>query len=159
MQNIQIFCCYLLYQQNLCSSVILRQIGISLEECIWICYKLAFFNKTRKSVTSKKLGSCNFLQSTNVINIGKYAILPLFIGYETFSRAQNVAANCNLNDSNNFLPGFLYRTNLDLYNILKIPRYFRRSLLLLICLSSCWNSSFRFNKLWACSFILIGWSV
>ena len=143
-ENIQIYCCYLLCQQNLCSNVLLN---------------LLFFNKTRKPVTSKKLGSCDFSQSTYVINIGKYAILPLFIGFETFSCAQNVATNCNLNDSNNFLPGFLYRSNLDLYNILKIPRYFRRSSLLLIYLTSCWNSSFRSNKLWACSFILIGWPV
>ena len=43
--------------------------------------KLAYFNKTRESSTSQKLGSCDFWQITNsVLNKGKSAIPPIFNG-------------------------------------------------------------------------------
>ena len=45
--------------------------------------KLAYANKTKESITSQKLGSCDFWQIANsVLNKDKSAITPLFNGPE-----------------------------------------------------------------------------
>ena len=45
--------------------------------------KLAYANKTKESITSQKLGSCDFWQIANsVLNKDKSAITPLFDGPE-----------------------------------------------------------------------------
>ena len=50
--------------------------------------KLAYANKTKESITSQKLGSCDFWRIANsVLNKGKSAIPPLFNGLEVLSSA------------------------------------------------------------------------
>ena len=50
--------------------------------------KLASANETKESITSQKLGSCDFWQIANsVLNKGKSAIPPLFNGPEVLSSA------------------------------------------------------------------------
>ena len=45
--------------------------------------KLAYADKTKESITSQKLGSCDILQIANsVLNKGKSAIPPIFNGPE-----------------------------------------------------------------------------
>ena len=69
--------------------------------------KLAYVNKTKQSITSQKLGSCDFCRMANsIFNKGKSAIPPLFNGPEVFSSvsdkaklfAENFSKNTNLDD-------------------------------------------------------------
>ena len=75
--------------------------------------KLAYAKKTKESITSQKLGSCDFWQIANsVLNKGKSAIPPLFSGLEVLSCAsdkaklfaENFSLNSNLNDLGVSLP-------------------------------------------------------
>ena len=85
--------------------------------------KLAYANKTKESITSRKLGSRDFWQIANsVLNKGKSAIPPLFNRPEVLSSAsdkaklfaENVSLNSNLDDLGVSLPVFPSRTNLKL---------------------------------------------
>ena len=69
--------------------------------------KLTYANKTKDSITSRKLGSCGFWRIANsVLNKGKSAIPPLFNGPEVLSSASDKAKlfaehfslNSNLDD-------------------------------------------------------------
>ena len=54
--------------------------------------KLTYANKTRESITSKKLGSHYFWQiADSVLNNGKSAIPPLYNGPEVLSSASDKA--------------------------------------------------------------------
>ena len=97
--------------------------------------KLAFANKTKESITSQKLGSREIWQIANsVLNKGKSAITPLFIGPEVLSSASDKAKlfvehfsmNSNLDDSGISLPVFPSRTNLKLHNISVTPKMVRK---------------------------------
>ena len=70
--------------------------------------KLAYLNKTKESMTSQKLGSCDFWQIANsVLNKGNSAIPPLFNVLKMLSSvsdkaklfAENFSKNSNLDDS------------------------------------------------------------
>ena len=97
--------------------------------------KLAYANKTKESITSQKLGSCDFWQIANsVLNKGKSAIPPLFNGSEVLSSAsdkaklfaENFCKNSNVDDSGISLPVFPSRNNLKLYNISVTPKMVRK---------------------------------
>ena len=86
--------------------------------------KLAYANKTKESITSQKLGSCDFSRIANsVLNNGKSTIPPLFNGPEVLPSAsdkaklfaENFSNNFNLDDSGISLPVFPSRTNLKLH--------------------------------------------
>ena len=88
--------------------------------------KLTYANKTKESITSQKLGFCDFWQIANsVFNKGKSAIPSLFNEPEVLSSAsdkaklfaENFSLNSNLDDSGVSLPVFPFRTNLKLHNI------------------------------------------
>ena len=77
----------------------------------------------QESITSQKLACRDFCQITNIIlNNGKSATPPLFIGPEVLSSAsdkaklfaENFSKNSNLDDSAISLPFFPSRTNLKL---------------------------------------------
>ena len=54
--------------------------------------KLAYANKTKESITSQKLGSCDFWRIANsVLNKAKFTIPPLFNGPEVLSSASDKA--------------------------------------------------------------------
>ena len=100
--------------------------------------KLAYANKTKESITSQKLGSCDFWRIANsVLNKGKSAIPPLFNGPEVLSSASDKAKlfaekfslNSNLDDSGVFLPVFPSRTNLKLHNISITPKMVKKVLM------------------------------
>ena len=93
--------------------------------------KLAYANKTKRSITSQKLCSPDFWRITNsILNKGKSAIPPLFNGLEVLSSAsdkpklfaENFSKNSNLDDSGISLPDFPSRTNLKLNNIYVSPK-------------------------------------
>ena len=97
--------------------------------------KLAYANKTKESITSQKLGSCDFWRIANsVLNKGKSAIPPLFNGPEVLSSAsdkaklftENFSKNSNLDDSSISLPVFLSKTNLKLHNISVTPKMVKK---------------------------------
>ena len=74
--------------------------------------KLAYANKTKKSITSQKLGSQDFWRiANNVLNKGKSDIPPLFNGPEVLS-----------SDSGISLPVFPAASNLKLHNISLTPK-------------------------------------
>ena len=88
--------------------------------------KLAYANKTKESITSQKLGSCDFWRIANsVLNKGKSAIPLLFNSPKVLSSAsdkaklfaENYSIDSKLDDSGIFLPVFPSRTNLKLRNI------------------------------------------
>ena len=94
--------------------------------------KLAYADKTKDSITSQKLGSCDFWRiANNVVNKSKSVIPPLFNGPEVLSSAsdkaklfaENFSKNSNLDDS---LPVFPYRTNLKLHNISVTPKMVKK---------------------------------
>ena len=100
--------------------------------------KLAYANKTKESITSQKLGSCDFWRIGNsVLNKGKFAKPPLFNGPEVLSSASDKAKffaehfslNSNLDDSAISLPAFPSRTNLKLHNISVTPKMVRKVLM------------------------------
>ena len=97
--------------------------------------KLAYANKTKKSITSQKLGSCDFWRIANsVFNKDKSAIPPLLNGPEllcsAFDKAKLFAGhfsmNSNLDNSGISLPVFPSRTNLKLHNICVTPKMVRK---------------------------------
>ena len=97
--------------------------------------KLAYANKTKKFITSQKLGSRNFWRIANsVLNKGKSAIPTLFNGPEELSFAsdkaklfaENFSLNSNLDDSGVSLPVFPSRTYLKLHNISITPKMVRK---------------------------------
>ena len=76
------------------------------------------------SITSQKLGSCDFWRIANsTLNKGKSAIPPLFIGPELLPfvsdkvLAKSFSKNFNLDDLGISLPVFPSRTNLKLHNV------------------------------------------
>ena len=88
--------------------------------------KLAYANKTKESITSQKLGSCDFWRIANsVLNKGKSAIPPIFSGPEVLPSAydeaelfaENFSKKSNLDDLGISLPVLPSRTNLKLHNI------------------------------------------
>ena len=90
--------------------------------------KLAYANKTKESITSQKLGSCDFWRIANsVLNEGKSAIPPLFNGPKVLSLvsdkaklfAENFSKNSNLDDSGISLPAFPSSTHLRLQSMVK----------------------------------------
>ena len=96
--------------------------------------KLAYANKTKKSITSQKRGSRDFWRiAKSVLNKGKSALPPLFNGLEVLSSAsdkvklfpENFSMNSNLDDSGISLPIFLSRTNVKLHNIFVTPKTVR----------------------------------
>ena len=100
--------------------------------------KLAYANKTKESITSQKLGSCDFWRIANrVLNKGKSAIPPLLNRLEVLSFAsdkaklfaENFSLNSNLDDSGISLPVFLSRTNLKLHNISVTPKMVRKAVM------------------------------
>ena len=97
--------------------------------------KLAYANKTNKSITPQKCGSRDFWRIANsVFNKGKSAIPPLFKGPEVLSSAsekgklfaENFSKNSNLDDSGISLPVFPSRTNLKLHNISVSPKMVKK---------------------------------
>ena len=88
--------------------------------------KVVYATKTKKPITSQKLGSRDFWQIANsVLKKSKSAIPPPFNGSEVLSSAsdkaklfaKNFSKNSNLDDSGISLPVFPSRTNLKLHNI------------------------------------------
>ena len=97
--------------------------------------KLAYANKTKESITSQKLRSCDFWRIANsVLNKGKSAIPPLPNGPEVLPSAsdkakffaENVSKNSNLDDSGISLPVFPSRTNSKLHNIFVSPKVVKK---------------------------------
>ena len=97
--------------------------------------KLAYANKTKESITSQNLGSCDFWRIANsVLNKDKSAIPPLFNGPEVLSSAsdkgklfpENFSLNSNLDDSGVSLPAFPSGTNLNLRKISITPKMVRK---------------------------------
>ena len=93
--------------------------------------KLEYANKTKESITSQKLGSCDFWQFANsVLNKGKSAMPPLFNRPEVLSSAsekakffaEHFSLNSYLDDSGVFLPVVPSRTNLKWHNISVTPK-------------------------------------
>ena len=100
--------------------------------------KLAYANKTKESITSQKLGSCDFWRiANNVLNRGKSSIPPLFNGPKVLSSAsdkatffaENFSRNSNLDDSGILLPVFPSRTNLKLHNILVTSKMVKKDIM------------------------------
>ena len=96
------------------------------------------------SITSHKLGSQDFWQIANsILNTGKSALPPLFIGPEVLSSASDKAKlfaeifsqNSNLDDSGIFLPAYPSRTNLKLHNIFVTPKMVKQVIVNLLCIS------------------------
>ena len=97
--------------------------------------KLAYANKTEKSINSQKLGYRGFSRIANsVLNKAKSAILPLFNGSEVFSSVSNkgklyakiFSKNFNLDNSGISLPVYPSRTNLKLHNISVTPKMVKK---------------------------------
>ena len=97
--------------------------------------KLAYPNKTKESITSKKLGSWDFWRITNsVLDKGKSTIPPLFNRPEVLpsasdkakSFAENFSRNSNFDDSGISLPVSPSRTNLKLHNIFATPKVVKK---------------------------------
>ena len=97
--------------------------------------KLVYANKTKKSITSQKLGSWDFWQiANNVLKKDKSAIPPLFNSLEVLSSAshkaklfpENFSKNSNHDDSSIYLPVFPSRTNLTLHNISVTPKMVKK---------------------------------
>ena len=89
----------------------------------------------QESITSQKLGSCDFWRIANsVLNKGKSAIPPLFNGMDVLSSAsdkaklfaENFSLNYNLDDSDVSLLVFPSITNLKLHNISITPKTVRK---------------------------------
>ena len=85
--------------------------------------KLGYANKTKESITSQKLDSCDFWQIASVLNKGKSATPPIFNGPERLPSAskraklfaENFSKNSNLDDLGISLPDFPSKTNLKLH--------------------------------------------
>ena len=84
--------------------------------------KLVYANKTKNSISSQKLGSCDFWRFANsVLDKDKSATSPLFnsseVLFSTSDKAKLFAENSNLDNSGISLPVYPSRTNLKLHNI------------------------------------------
>ena len=123
---------FCLYQQNKSSEskVKFRQASNRCKRVLEAA-NLAYAANTKKSITSLKLGSQDFLQIANsVLNKGKSAIPSQFNGPEVLSSAsdkanlfaQNFPNNSNLDDSCISLTVFPSRTNLKLISISRTPK-------------------------------------
>ena len=97
--------------------------------------KLAYANKTKKSITSQKLGSRDFWQIANsVLKKGKSVILAQFKGPEVLSSAsdkaklfaENFSKNLNPDYSGISLPAFPSTTSLKLHNISVTPKMVKK---------------------------------
>ena len=97
--------------------------------------KLVYANKTKESITSQKIGSCDFWQFASIVlNKGKSAITPLFNGPEVLSSAsdkvklvaENVSKNSNLDESGISLSVFPSTANLKLHNISVTPKMVKK---------------------------------
>ena len=86
--------------------------------------KLAYADKTKESINSQKLGSCDFWQIANsVLNKGRSAITPQFndpeVLFSTSDKtklfAENFSKNSNFDNSGISLPVFPSITNLKLH--------------------------------------------
>ena len=97
--------------------------------------KLVYANKTKDSITSQKIGSCDFWRfASSVLNKGKSAITPLFHGPEVLSSAsdkvklvaENVSKNSNLDESGISLSVFPSTANLKLHNISATPKMVKK---------------------------------
>ena len=97
--------------------------------------KLAYANKTEASITSQKLGSCDFWRIANsLLNKGKSAKPPLFNGPEVLPSAsdqaklfaENFSQNSNLDNLGIYLPDFPPRTNFKLHNICVSPKIVKK---------------------------------
>ena len=97
--------------------------------------KLAYANKTKESITSRKLVSQDFWGIANsVLSKRKAAIPPLFNGPEVLSSASDKAKlfaesfskNSNLDDSGISLPVFPFGANLKLHNISLSPKMVKK---------------------------------
>ena len=97
--------------------------------------KLAYANKTKQSITSKKLGSRDFWRIANsVLDKDKSAIPPLFNAPEVRSSAsdkakyfsKNFSKNSNLDDSGTSLPVFPSRTNRKRHGISLTPKMVKK---------------------------------
>ena len=117
---------FCLYQKDEFSDCIVKFRQAS-NRCKWVleAAKLAYANETKGSITSQKLGSCDFLRIANsVLNKGKSAIPPLFNGPEVLPSAsikvklfdENVSKSSNLDGSGISLSVFPSKTNLKLRN-------------------------------------------
>ena len=105
--------------------------------CKWVLEtaKLALADKTKESITSQKVGSCDFWRIANsVLRKGKSAVPPLFNGLEVLSSAsdkaklfaENLSRNSNRDDSGMSLPVFPSRTYLTLHNIFVTPKIVKK---------------------------------
>ena len=98
--------------------------------------RLAYAHKTKESMISQKLGSCDFWQIANsVLNIGKSPIPSQFNGLEVLSSAsdkakfllaENFSKNSDLDGSCISSPVFPSRTNLKLHNISVTPKMVKK---------------------------------
>ena len=97
--------------------------------------ELAYANKTKESITSRKLGCRDFWRIANsVLSKGKSAIPPLFNRLEVLSSAsdkvklfaENFSKNSNLDGSGISLPVLPSRTNLKLHNISVTPKMVKK---------------------------------
>ena len=125
-----------LYQQNKSSEskVKFRQASNRCKRVLEAA-KLAYATKTKQSITSQKLGSRDFWRiAYNVLNKGKSALPPLFIGPEVLSSASDKAKlfakkfskNSNFDDSGISFPVFHARTNLKLHDISITPKMVKK---------------------------------
>ena len=116
-----------LYQQNKSSEskVKFRQASNRCKRLLEAA-KLAYATNTKESITSQKLGYCDFWRIANsVLNKGKSPIPPLFNDPEVLSSAsdksklfaENFSENSNLDDAGISLPVFPSRSNLRQHNI------------------------------------------
>ena len=89
--------------------------------------KLAYTNKTKESITSKKLDFRDFWRiSSSVLNKCKSSASD-----KAKSFAENFSVNSNLYDSGICLPVFPSRTNLKWHNISVIPKMVRKVVMIL----------------------------
>ena len=97
--------------------------------------KLAYANKTKESITSQKLGSCDFWRIPySVFNKSKSSVPPLFNALGVLSSAsdkaklfaENFSLDSNFDDLGASLPVFPARTNLKLHNISVTPKMVRK---------------------------------
>ena len=96
--------------------------------------KVAYANKTKESITSQKLGFCDWRIANSVLNKRKSAIPPIFNWPEVLSSAsdkaklfaENFSVGSNLGDSGISLRVLPARTNSKLLNISVTPKMVRK---------------------------------
>ena len=132
---------------------------------IFLTWNKAFQSNPIKS-TSRKLGSRDFWRVANsVLNKGKSAIPPLFIGPKVLSPAsdktklfaKNFSKNSYFAGSGISLSAFFSRTNLKLYNISATPWMVKKVIKNLD--SSKASGPDCIPELWAGTFIYTSWTL